>query len=534
MLNAQPIPRASTIWFTPAGTVAATNVQAAIEELDADIQGLADSDDQTAAEVPFTPAGTVAATDVQSAIEELDADIQGLGSGYTDDDVIAVLTEVLEDGIGIQWNVFEDSLGTHFQPDRLETIIADSDAATITFDLSAATGGEHHEVTLAGNRTLALANEKIGEKFRVRLTQDATGGRNVTWWSAITWAEEVAPTLKTAANATDTFEFLIRDTGDYLGWRVGFVASSDALDFFNEAQSTSSPNDTVYVSQLLASGAATNIDAVVMPKGTGALLAAVPNSVSSGGNKRGSYAVDLQLARSNANEVASGFGSVIVGGQDNRAAGDYAATGGKDNVASGAYSAAFGNNNSASGVSAFAVGNSNAASGEHAFAANAGNSASGNYSDAFGLGALAEHHGESALSGGEFLEIGDAQSSVVHWRKQTTDATQSEALLNGTSLRFTIASDVTYGFELHAVARRTDADGESSYWIVRGCVDNNAGATALVGTIAIDTIADDSGAAWAVTAEADNTNDALVIKVTGAAGKTINWVIAGRMVRVKG
>lgn len=32
-------------------------------------------DDQTASEVPFTPAGTVAATDVQSAIEELDGDV---------------------------------------------------------------------------------------------------------------------------------------------------------------------------------------------------------------------------------------------------------------------------------------------------------------------------------------------------------------------------------------------------------------------------------------------------------------------------
>jgi len=39
--------------------------------------GGAGTDDQTAAEVPFTPAGTVAATDVQAAIVELDGDIQG-------------------------------------------------------------------------------------------------------------------------------------------------------------------------------------------------------------------------------------------------------------------------------------------------------------------------------------------------------------------------------------------------------------------------------------------------------------------------
>ncbi|RUM44665.1 MAG: hypothetical protein DSY80_04155, partial [Desulfocapsa sp.] len=42
-------------------------------------------DDQNASEVPFTPSGSVSATDVQGAIEELDNDIQGIGTnlGYT-------------------------------------------------------------------------------------------------------------------------------------------------------------------------------------------------------------------------------------------------------------------------------------------------------------------------------------------------------------------------------------------------------------------------------------------------------------------
>jgi hypothetical protein len=38
------------------------------------------TDDQTAAEVPFTPAGSIAATDTQAAVEELDADITGLAT----------------------------------------------------------------------------------------------------------------------------------------------------------------------------------------------------------------------------------------------------------------------------------------------------------------------------------------------------------------------------------------------------------------------------------------------------------------------
>lgn len=50
----------------------ATNVKDAIDELEA---GGGGSDDQTAAEVPFTPAGTIAATDVQAAIEEASGDM---------------------------------------------------------------------------------------------------------------------------------------------------------------------------------------------------------------------------------------------------------------------------------------------------------------------------------------------------------------------------------------------------------------------------------------------------------------------------
>ena len=50
----------------------ATDVKAAIDEVAASVGG--GTDDQTAAEVPFTPAGNIAATDVQDAIEELDSE----------------------------------------------------------------------------------------------------------------------------------------------------------------------------------------------------------------------------------------------------------------------------------------------------------------------------------------------------------------------------------------------------------------------------------------------------------------------------
>lgn len=81
------VPPAGDTAFTPAGNIEATNVQGAIEELDAEkaplshthlAADLPDIDDLngslSAAAVVFTPAGDLAATDVQAAIEELDTE----------------------------------------------------------------------------------------------------------------------------------------------------------------------------------------------------------------------------------------------------------------------------------------------------------------------------------------------------------------------------------------------------------------------------------------------------------------------------
>ena len=99
-------------------------------------------------------------------------------------------------------------------------IVADSDGATITFDLNA---GNVHAVTLGGNRTLALSNATPGQKFCVRLKQDGTGSRTVTWWSTISWAGGSAPTLTTTANKADLIGFLCTGSGTYDGFVLGMA-----------------------------------------------------------------------------------------------------------------------------------------------------------------------------------------------------------------------------------------------------------------------------------------------------------------------
>ena len=94
-----------------------------------------------------------------------------------------------------------------------------TDGSTITFDLNSS---NTHSVTLGGNRTLALSNASVGQKFIIRLTQDGTGSRTVTFFSTIKWAGGVAPTLTTTANKTDVFGFICTSANNYDGFVVGY------------------------------------------------------------------------------------------------------------------------------------------------------------------------------------------------------------------------------------------------------------------------------------------------------------------------
>jgi hypothetical protein len=190
--------------------------------------------------------------------------------------------------------------------------------------------------------------------------------------------------------------------------------SAGGLTYFTEAQNTSAPNATVNVDSLTAIASTTNADISIVPKGTGAFQLAVPDNTTTGGNKRGQYAIDLQRIRSAAAGAASGDYSCIVGGRNNTASGErsmilggsenttsgavavaiggsnnstavYAVTIGYQNTASGNFSVAMGNSCAASGSSSTSLGISNNISGTAGFGAGSTNTNSGNYSAVFGL-----------------------------------------------------------------------------------------------------------------------------------------------------
>jgi hypothetical protein len=116
----------------------------------------------------------------------------------------------------------------------------------------------------------------------------------------------------------------------------------------------------------------------------------------------------------------------------------------------------------------------------------------------------------------------------------TANATPTEIFIGGVSnTRMGIPSDSTVGFEIKITARRTDADNESAFYTLTGCIDNNAGTTALVGSVTKVVVAEDT-AGWDVAATADNTNDALALTVTGALSTTVRWYAHARLFEVVG
>lgn len=91
-----------------------------------------------------------------------------------------------------------------------QTPSALTDGATITPDLSV---DNNFSVTLGGNRTLASpTNVNAGQSGVIFITQDATGGRTLSFGSNWKFPNGTAPTLTTTANAVDALVYSARSS----------------------------------------------------------------------------------------------------------------------------------------------------------------------------------------------------------------------------------------------------------------------------------------------------------------------------------
>jgi len=291
---------------------------------------------------------------------------------------------------------------------------------------------------------------------------------------------------------------------------VSWTTAAGGLTGFTGALNTAAPNATNNVSSITASGGTTNQFAAIIPKGTGGIVGAIPDSAATGGNVRGTYSVDLQLSRSAATNVASGIDSSLIGGASNTAsATDSTVVGGNNNQATGTASGVFaGTNNSTVGTGSVVIG--------------------GNYgSDRSAIGTMVMGANGSTV-------LGYQQYRLFVLMALTTGTSAVVLTSNGSAVSSTNQPNLTDGtamaFRAHIVASVRTSGGDVKAWTVVGAIKRGAGVatTTLIGTPAVNIDASDSGAGasggnWTVTVAADTTNGALSISCAGQNSVNIRW-----------
>jgi hypothetical protein len=252
------------------------------------------------------------------------------------------------------------------------------------------------------------------------------------------------------------------------------------------------------------------------------------------GNTRGLGAVDLQQTRTAATQVASGELCVISGGIGNTCNAPYSTVGGgSTNNNSAQYSVISGGSSNNIAENANSSGTISGGSG-NTISTNQYGTISGGYQNTVsgygatvvgGLSAVADRFGMIANASGVFVSTGDAQAVSFVLRTRTLDNSPTNVFLdgvNGTN-RLTIPSGKILACTVNVSGIRSDGS-QGAHYVRKVMIKNVGGTTSLVGTVStIGTDVEDV-VGWDVTITADNTNDALDIKVTGATGSTIRWV----------
>jgi hypothetical protein len=312
----------------------------------------------------------------------------------------------------------------------------------------------------------------------------------------------------------------------------------------------------------------TNSALVLSPKGTGALIAGPrPDGTTTGGNARGARAVDLQMSRSGAAQVASGLqafvgggsrntasasGTLVCGGYGNSATASYVDSypsavcggenntasnhstfvgGGRGNLASGTRaSVCAGESNSSTQNSAFVGGGlGNLASGIGSVVAGGGASdliggstASGSYSSILGgIKGEASRYGMQAHAAGQFANHGDAQRARFVLRNKTTTNAAVELFLDGSATRLTIPSGKVLALTIN-ISGISSTGAAVAHYLRQYCLKNVAGTTSQV--YAPVTIGTDNAAGTTIALSANDTNDALKVEVTGITSEIWRWV----------
>ncbi|CAB4149254.1 LbR_YadA-like domain containing protein, partial [uncultured Caudovirales phage] len=420
------------------------------------------------------------------------------------------------------------------------------------------------------NTTTARTNLGLGSLATQSGTFSGTSSGTNTGDQVISDATITTTDITTNNFTTAKHGFVPKGTnvGNYLKDDGTWGAiSAGGLTYFTEAQDTTAPNATVPVDSLTAVSGTTNADFAIIPKGSGAIIARIPDGTLTGNNKRGQYAVDFQrVGYVSALEVASGQYSTILNGWGNRSTGYGSFAHGRINNAGANYSFAFGDSTTATGAHSFAFGNaaqstnvnaiafngnasgdtsfafSGTASGQSAvsfqgstangtscFATGAGNIASGGYSSTFGIKSNTFSHASrkslGCLPGDAGINVtGAVQRSWLNVATNTTTATpKSLNAYNGTpTLALRLENNNAMRVKGSIIGKQTGSTNVGAWDFDCVIVRGTTAGTTVIASSNVNLVVN-TGGFGIPTLTANTSEGSLDIKVTGLAGISINW-----------
>lgn len=212
---------------------------------------------------------------------------------------------------------------------------------------------------------------------------------------------------------------------------------------------------------------------------------------SSGGDERGNdHCVDLQTDRDLDGQVAYGLNSNVLGGKNNRAAGDYS-------TCTGGY----------------------------------GNSSITDYSRTGGTGSMSLMPAEDAWSSGSIIEAGDSQVGRLSGRIMTT--TNAPTPLNfGTYPYLPIEVNSAHLFDIKVIGRRPSDNQIYTYTFAAAVVRQDAAVTTTLKLNGKNVLYEDDAAADC-NISVDTVSGGLIITVTAPSATQVNWTAGVNYTKAK-
>lgn len=319
---------------------------------------------------------------------------------------------------------------------------------------------------------------------------------------------------------------------DVIGGQNHVITATDSAIFGNTnivggiSNEVSGLSNTVTGSYSIVSGQGHNV------AGTHHIYAGQNHTGTSGATHNAVFGFGHTILGAYGYNIVTGL-SNYVDGSRNALFGEATPINGNYNISAGYNHVGInGDGNALFGLQSAIVGTGNFSSGQY-------NAINTSYSTAIGYWARARHWGSFVHSSGAFAGVGDAQTSVLGMRKETTDDTPTELALNGATFYVTTDNDTAYAFVATIIAKEQGSTNHAMYRLKWTTVRGTGVGSVTVDGLVVETIFE-SDSTWDITVVADTTNGRPAIMVTGVpiiAGTppivtTIRWVAKVEMTEV--